>query len=210
MEELKHSPILLGCLPDNFDLSELELEINEEAEYADELLRPNEVRTYSVTGYPLMLKHCKFQVVIADDARNYQNFSDVKSLFYAPKELEGFYEALGCPPVSTLVTEEYHKEGEEVTGHRYCTEVRDRIFERFPLFLHAIRRPDLEERFEWLEGTRESPRLYVHVYKKVWVTKILRFGEQVVQKDLDISAGYWGTEEFVVLLLKPSQVDYFE
>lgn len=43
MKKLKEAPILLGCLQDTFGMSDLNIELGEEDQYAKDLLRPHEV-----------------------------------------------------------------------------------------------------------------------------------------------------------------------
>lgn len=43
MEKLEDAPILLGCLQETFGMSDHNFETDEEKQYADDLLRQNEV-----------------------------------------------------------------------------------------------------------------------------------------------------------------------
>lgn len=144
-----------------------------------------------------------------NDSRSYQLFRGVERLFYAPKDLEGFYVALGCPLLSSLVKEEYHT-GVEVTGHRNCVEVRDLVLTRLPLFLDTFHKRDLHERLDWLKDTTETSHFSVKVYKKVFVKRVLKFGKQRVEKESEVSAGFWQTSDHFELMMTESRDDYFE
>jgi len=98
--------------------------------------------------------------------------------------LEEFYGELGSRRLSSLVKEEYETTP-EVKGSRKADEIRSRLLERLPLFLHEHTHAPTRVPFSWLNTDKNFA---VRVFGGVTVRKSLAYGELRLVEKQDASA----------------------
>ncbi|KAI0083802.1 hypothetical protein BDY19DRAFT_975723 [Irpex rosettiformis] len=164
---MKRSPILLGTKRKRRSTKTAVLDFEEEDgwDYDYDLLQPS-------------------TVIIADDTNGYQLFGD--KIFTCPQEdlLEEFYGELGSRRLSSLVKEHYETTS-EIKSTRKAEELRSRILERLPLFLHEHTHAPTRVPFAWLNADRN---FIVRVFGSVTVKKSLTYGDLRLQEKQDASA----------------------
>ena len=141
------------------------------------------------------------KIIIADDTNGYQLFGD--KIFTCPQEdlLEGngrgcfidvlcsygyldFYGELGSRRLSSLVKEDYETSS-ETNATRKAEEIRARILERLPLFLHEHNHTATRVPFSWLNTGKN---FIVRVFSSVRVKKSLTYGDLRLMEKQDASA----------------------
>ncbi|KAI0342553.1 hypothetical protein BDW22DRAFT_1484759 [Trametopsis cervina] len=188
---MKRSPVLLGMKRKKRSNKAGSQELEEEDgwDYEYDLLQPS-------------------QVIIADDTNGYQLFGD--KIFTCPQEdlLEEFYYELGSRRLSSMVKEDYETSA-EIRNTRKADELRARILERLPLFLHEHTHAATRVPFSWLNSDRN---FVVRVFHSVTVKKSLTYGNlRLVEKqDSSASALREGRGPIQLWLANNVDIDMFE
>lgn len=141
-----------------------------------------------------------------DNERDYSIFRDVEQLFHAPKGLEQFYEKLGSPRLSSIIREEYDRQGPEQLKHPHRERIRKLVIERLDLFLQQRD----GKRRKMFHTMQQGNNFQVKVFEGLQMTKVLDFGGEEVEHSCKTTAGCMLELPKFELLLISDRLDYFE